>query len=214
MVVSVPGFVLRVETGPVSFGAPVTIATLPARGCTISLPFPYVAAFSIVDETSTLVSQVCLLFLQASLTEQGQDVHTGHRRENLPEVPAHHLVNQIGQSIGTKGLRTRQRLVDVTAGLLETHGLRDLTVAEWADTSEMDCDREFVERYCAYCWGYRTIFRCRNVAAEEGDARFLTARRRAVMSLIDAPSERIEAVQRAGKLEPRASAGAILTLFE
>jgi AcrR family transcriptional regulator len=181
---------------------------------------------------------------------------------NLNEMPTHQLVNQIGQTIGAKGLRTRQKLIDVTVELLETHGLRDLTVAEiarvaamspatfyvyfdgvpevvlaaleqtrqsapelmsmleadWADTGEMDRAREFVERYCAYWWSSRTIFRCRNLAAEEGDPRFLAARRSAVAPLMDALSERIVAAQRAGKLpthlEPRASAGAILTLIE
>jgi hypothetical protein len=82
----------------------------------------------------------------------------------------------------------------------------------------MDRAREFVERYCAYWWGYRIIFRCRNLAAEEGDARFLAARRSAVAPLMEALSERIKIAQQAGKLpahlRPRASAGAILTLIE
>jgi AcrR family transcriptional regulator len=172
------------------------------------------------------------------------------------------LLNQIGQTIGAKGLRTRQKLINVTVELLETHGLRDLTVAEiarvaatspatfyvyfegvpevvlaaldqtmqsapdlmamldgdLADGGEMDRTREFVELYCAYWWGYRTIFRCRNLAAEEGDARFLAARRSAVAPLMAALSKRIKAAQQDGRLpthlEPRASAGAILTLIE
>jgi hypothetical protein len=45
---------------------------------------------------------------------------------NLGEIATRQLVNQVGQTIGTKGLRTRQRLIDVTVELLETHGLRDL----------------------------------------------------------------------------------------
>ena len=45
-------------------------------------------------------------------------------------------LNQIGQKIGAKGERTRQRLIDVTVELLETHGMRDLTVAEIARVAE------------------------------------------------------------------------------
>jgi hypothetical protein len=56
------------------------------------------------------------------------------------------------------------------------------------------------------------------MAAEEGDARFLAARRSAVAPLMAALSKRINAAQRAEKLpthlKPRASAGAILTLIE
>jgi AcrR family transcriptional regulator len=181
---------------------------------------------------------------------------------SLVQLPPRQMVNQIGQMIGAKGLRTRQRMMDVTVELLEAHGLRDLTVAEIArvaatspatfyvyfegvpevvlaaleqttqsapelmsmldaaraDVGEMYRAREFVERYCADWWGHRTIFRCRNLAAEEGDARFLAARRNAVAPLMEALSERIDAAQRAGKLpthlESRASAGAILTLIE
>jgi AcrR family transcriptional regulator len=40
--------------------------------------------------------------------------------------------NQIGQKLGPKGRRTRQKLIDVTVQLLATRVLRDLTVAEVA----------------------------------------------------------------------------------
>jgi AcrR family transcriptional regulator len=200
--------------------------------------------------------------LEPSLTEPVKKFMLDTNEVDSPEKPVHQLVNQIGQTIGTKGLRTRQRLVDVTVDLLETRGLRDVTVAEiarvaatspatfyvyfdgvpevvlaaleqttqsapdllsmleadWADTDEMDRAREFVERYCTYWWGYRIIFRCRNLAAEEGDARFVAARRMAAAPTMEALAESIDAAQRADKipthLKPRASAGAILTLIE
>jgi AcrR family transcriptional regulator len=180
----------------------------------------------------------------------------------LPEPGPPQMVNQIGQTIGAKGLRTRQRLIDVTVDLLETRGLRDLTVAEiarvavtspatfyvyfegvpevvlaaleqttqsapellsmldadWMADNDVDRPRAFVEHYCAHWWGHRTIFRCRNLAAEEGDARFIAARRSAVTQVMDALARRIEEAQHANKLprhlKPRASAGAILTLLE
>jgi AcrR family transcriptional regulator len=171
-------------------------------------------------------------------------------------------VNQMGQRIGAKGERTRQKLIDVTIALLETHGLRDLTVAEIARGAETspatfyvyfdgvpevllaaleattqsapellaileDCwsgpqgyvrARAFVEQYCAHWAVHSTLFRCRNLAAEEGDARFLAARRDAVTLLLEALAQKVSIAQAKGRvpkaLQPRASAGAVLTLLE
>jgi AcrR family transcriptional regulator len=170
--------------------------------------------------------------------------------------------NQIGQKIGTKGLRTRQKLIGVTVELLETHGLRDLTVADiaraagnspatfyvyfegvpevvlaalesvtqsspelvemarqdWSAPGNDARSREFVEAYCDHWWRWRTVFRCRNLASEEGDVRFQEARRQSVAPLIDALATQIAQSRAGGKvpthLAPRACAAAILTLLE
>lgn len=172
------------------------------------------------------------------------------------------LHNQIGQKIGAKGLRTRQKLIETTIELLETHGLRDLSVADiaraastspatfyvyfegvpevllaalervtqstpelvmiaeenWSDLREQDRPRRFVELYCAHWWRWRTVFRCRNLASEEGDVRFQEARRQSVAPLIEALTGQIMRAQSKrlvpDHLSPRASAGAILTLLE
>jgi AcrR family transcriptional regulator len=44
--------------------------------------------------------------------------------------------NQVGQKLGAKGRRTRKLLIDTTVALLETHGLRDLSVADVARAAE------------------------------------------------------------------------------
>ncbi|MBK7162419.1 MAG: TetR/AcrR family transcriptional regulator [Sphingomonadales bacterium] len=172
------------------------------------------------------------------------------------------LHNQIGQKIGAKGLRTRQKLIETTIELLETHGLRDLSVADiaraastspatfyvyfegvpevllaalehvtqstpelvkmaeenWSDLGDKGRPRRFVELYCAHWWRWRTVFRCRNLASEEGDGRFQEARRQSVAPLIEALTGQIMRAQSKGlvpnHLSPRASAGAILTLLE
>ncbi len=41
-------------------------------------------------------------------------------------------VNQDGQAIGSKGQKTRRRLIDATAALLESHALHDIRVADIA----------------------------------------------------------------------------------
>lgn len=46
------------------------------------------------------------------------------------------VLNQNGQKIGSKGQRTRRLLIDTTVALLETHGLRDLSVMDVARAAE------------------------------------------------------------------------------
>jgi len=171
-------------------------------------------------------------------------------------------VNQNGQRIGAKGQRTRQRLVDVTVELLQTHGLRDLTVAEvarvaqtspatfyvyfdgvpdvvlsaletasqtsprllelidddWIGEDGLQRAREFVDLYCHIWLQNSTVFRVRNLAAEEGDPRFIEARRNAVRTLIARLTDRIDAARAAARISPaldgRANAAAILILLE
>ena len=170
--------------------------------------------------------------------------------------------NQNGQKIGAKGTRTRQKLIDVTIALLETVGLRDVTVAEVAKvagtspatfyvyfegvaevvlaalesaeqvTPEMvailendfqgaagyDLARRFVDAYVEQWQKHRTVFRVRNMAGEEGDARFVDARHRLAMPLIDALEHKIALTRKTAahlpKIEPRAIAGTLLIMLE
>lgn len=172
------------------------------------------------------------------------------------------LVNQNGQRIGAKGQRTRQRLIDVTVELLQTHGLRDLTVAEvarvaetssatfyvyfdgvpdvvlaalenssqtsprllalvdedWVGNDGLGKAREFVELYCSLWNENATVFRVRNLAAEEGDQRFIEARRNSVRDLLDRMARHINVARDAGRVAPTldglANAAAILILLE
>jgi AcrR family transcriptional regulator len=175
---------------------------------------------------------------------------------------AERLINQNGQRIGAKGQRTRQRLIEVTIELLETHGLRDLTVAEvarvaqtspatfyvyfdgvpdvvlaaletasqtspemldliaqdWVGHDGLAKAREFVGLYCKLWSAHGTIFRVRNLAAEEGDPRFMEARRDAVRPLLALLGKRVDAAKAAGRvaagLDGQANAAAILILLE
>lgn len=182
--------------------------------------------------------------------------------EKVRDKPEGRLVNQNGQRIGAKGQRTRQRLIDVTVDLLQTHGLRDLTVAEvarvaetspatfyvyfdgvpevvlsalensnqtsprllalvdedWVGNDGLGKACEFVELYCALWNDNGTIFRVRNLAAEEGDPRFIEARRNSVRHLLDRLARHINAARDAGRVAPNldglANAAAILILLE
>lgn len=170
--------------------------------------------------------------------------------------------NHYGQKIGSKGERTRQALIDTTVELLETHGLRDVSVADvargaqtspatfyvyfrgvpevvlaaleaasqtspeiealiaqdWPNECAADQARAFVDAYCDLWNGHRTVFRVRNMAAEEGDDRFYRARMDAALPLMVALTARIERAQAAGltpaRLKPRSCAGTILMMLE
>ncbi len=170
--------------------------------------------------------------------------------------------NQIGQKIGAKGFRTRQRLIDVTVELLDTLGLRDLTVAEvarvsktspatfyvyfdsvqavvlaaleqaphstpellgmldtrWTADDGLDRARAYVNLYTDLWNRHRTIFRVRNMAAEEGDMRFVESRSATAVPMIEALAKQIAMGQAAGQiapaLHPRSLAGTILTMME
>lgn len=170
--------------------------------------------------------------------------------------------NHYGQKIGSKGERTRAGIIAATVGLLESRGLRDVSVVEVAreagvspasfyvyfrgvpevvlealehasqtspeledllerDWTEDDASRtalRFVEAY-ADLWNAKgTIFRVRNLAAEEGDERFYAARMKAAQPMMARISAAIARAQARGRapceLEPRACAGTILMMLE
>lgn len=170
--------------------------------------------------------------------------------------------NHYGQKIGSKGERTRQVLIDTTVELLESHGLRDVSVADvaraaqtspatfyvyfrgvpevvlaaldgalqtspeieallardWQGPDAASSARKFVDAYCALWNRYRTVFRVRNMAAEEGDERFYRSRMDAAVPVLEGLTLQIERAQIAGlmpaALKPRSCAATILMLLE
>jgi AcrR family transcriptional regulator len=170
--------------------------------------------------------------------------------------------NHYGQKIGSKGERTRQLLIETTVELLETHGLRDVSVVDvaraaktspatfyvyfrgvpevvlaaletatqtspelealvgrdWLDGEAQGAAMAFVEAYTNLWNRNRTIFRVRNLAAEEGDARFLQARMDAAHPMMEALSGAVTRAQAAGRvpagLTPQACAGTLLMMLE
>lgn len=170
--------------------------------------------------------------------------------------------NHHGQKIGSKGERTRRLLIETTVELLETHGLRDVSVMDVArgagtspatfyvyfrgvpevvlaaldnalqTTPELEAmleedwlvpgaivrARAFVEAYTELWNRNGTIFRVRNLAAEEGDERFFAARTRAATPMMRLLSASVTAAQQAGRtpadLSPAACAGTILMMLE
>lgn len=170
--------------------------------------------------------------------------------------------NHYGQKIGSKGERTRQTLIDVTVDLLETHGLRDVSVADvarvaktspatfyvyfrgvpevvlaalanapltspeiddllardWQQPGSRPFARALIDAYCELWNRNRTIFRVRNMAAEEGDERFYRARMEAALPIMTGLTPLIVKAQAAGlvpaELKPRSCGGTILMMLE
>jgi len=170
--------------------------------------------------------------------------------------------NHYGQKIGSKGERTRQMLIDTTVELLESKGLRDVSVVDvaraastspatfyvyfrgvpevvlaalesapqtnpeleslaarnWLDGEGAAAAREFVEAYTTLWNRNRTIFRVRNLAAEEGDGRFFQARMDKATPMMEALTAAVARAQEAGRLpatlSPRACAGTLLMMLE
>lgn len=170
--------------------------------------------------------------------------------------------NHYGQKIGSKGERTRQALIEATVELLESHGLREVSVVDvaraantspatfyvyfrgvpevvlaaletasqtspelealigrdWLGEGAGQAAADFVEAYTRLWNANGTIFRVRNLAAEEGDARFYQARMDAAGPMMAAITAAVARGQQAGRvpaqLSARACAGTVLMLLE
>lgn len=166
------------------------------------------------------------------------------------------------RKLGAKGQRTRQQLIDATVALLETNGLREVSVVDvariantspatfyvyfkgvpeavlaalenasqtspelealinrdWLVPGAIEDARTFVECYTELWNRNRNIFVVRNLAAEEGDARFYEARMQQARPMMKAISEQVSRAQAAGRtpadLSPAACSGTILMMLE
>lgn len=171
-------------------------------------------------------------------------------------------LNQSGQTMGSKGLRTRRKLIDTTVALLGGTPLRDLKVVDiasaaktssatfyvyfdsvievvlaasaelsqsapeilaivnsgWNHTNSHDRAVALIAEYLRFWDDHRALMRTRNLAAEEGDERFVRTRETSILPLLLAMAGRIELAQHEGRISrgvfPYASAGALLMMIE
>lgn len=172
------------------------------------------------------------------------------------------VYNHYGQKIGSKGERTRRALIEATVELLQSQGLRDVSVVDvarlaqispatfyvyfrgvpevvlaalegasqtspelealigrdWQAPGAREAAAQFVEVYTQLWNSNGTIFRVRNLAAEEGDERFYRARMQAAGPMMLGISAAVARAQAAGRvpagLSARACAGTILMMLE
>lgn len=88
----------------------------------------------------------------------------------------------------------------------------------WLGSGGEDAALALVDEYTALWAQNRTIFRVRNLAAEEGDERFYQARLDAARPIMEGLTPQIVRAQAAGRaphhLDPRACIGALLMMLE
>jgi AcrR family transcriptional regulator len=167
-----------------------------------------------------------------------------------------------GRSLGKRGALTRRRLLDATARLLESHGVRDLRVVDiarevgtspatfyqyfrdveeavlvlaaevgeetaplsqllarpWKGLAGLDDARALVEGFIRFWDGHRAVLRTRNLAAQEGDARFRDVRNASLLPLTEGLAARVRDSQAAARVGPEvspvAAAAALVAMME
>lgn len=112
---------------------------------------------------------------------------------------------------------------DVVLAALEnatqsTPEILEILSGDWTRTNARAKARQFVELYSSVWDQHRTVFRIRNLAAEEGDQRFWQIRRETVTPLLVVLSKQIELAIEKGRLEkgqhPRAAAGVLVAMLD
>ncbi|MET0137979.1 MAG: hypothetical protein ABW192_06325 [Sphingobium sp.] len=90
--------------------------------------------------------------------------------------------------------------------------------AEWTRETSHDRAVDMTDHYLRYWDEHRALMRTRNLAAEEGDERFMTVREDSIRGLILAMADKIERAQHDGRVSrrifPYASAGAVLMMLK
>ena len=88
----------------------------------------------------------------------------------------------------------------------------------WEPDTAYDRAQNFVESYVDYWRAHTAVFRVRNLAADEGDARFIAARGHAVRPLMQLMAARIRERQAAGglpaDLHAQSAASALMAMLE
>lgn len=143
-------------------------------------------------------------------------------KHGLREVSVADVAREAGTSAATFYVYFRGVPETVLAALEDvaptTPALEALMARDWLGPGGQEAAREFVEEYTRMWSRHRAIFRVRNLAAEEGDARFYAARMSAVRPIMDALGARVAIAQAAGRvpasLDPQACVGTLLMMLE
>lgn len=93
-----------------------------------------------------------------------------------------------------------------------------MLAGDWLAPGASRRARDFVDTYCDLWNRHRTVFRVRNMAAEEGDERFYRSRMDAAVPVLGGLTRQIERAQAAGLVpaafKPRSGAATILMMLE
>jgi AcrR family transcriptional regulator len=114
-------------------------------------------------------------------------------------------------------------VIDVVLAAVHEHGrvpddVLSLVAIPWPQQDAPARAEALVHAYSQYWDAHRTLFRVRNLAAEEGDDRFLIAREQSARAFLEALSERVSDAIMAGRMtssiDPLATAGVLVAMLE
>ena len=135
-------------------------------------------------------------------------------------------VVDVARSVGTSPATFYQYFPTVEEAILalseevnqETGRLREIVESPWRGVGGLDLAREFVAEYVEHFDRHRAVLRIRNLAAQEGDARFRKTRNESLLPLTQALAAKIEQHQQEGTVSTRlnafAAGGAMMALME
>ena len=93
----------------------------------------------------------------------------------------------------------------------DTSEVVEIAAGDWRGANARDTARQLVAAYISYWDQHHALFRVRNLAAEEGDPRFINARLKSMLPLLKALEHQATAAQRAGTIfSPKNQAAPIM----
>jgi AcrR family transcriptional regulator len=135
-------------------------------------------------------------------------------------------VSDIARQAGTSAATFYVYFPDVADAVLAALGeltqstpeLVALIDGDWSEVEPQAHAREVVSRYVGFWAQHHALFRVRNLAADEGDERFLSAREQAIRGVLMACEAAIRRAQEAGwtarTIDALATAGVLLAMLE
>ena len=119
---------------------------------------------------------------------------------------------QYFKDVGEATLRLAEQAVEEMPALIE------LIDASWRGQKGLDTARAIVRAFVDHWDEHRSVLLVRNLAADEGDRRFMKIRRRALSPVIEHTAKRIEEHQAQGRIAPEvhpaAAAAAMAAILE
>lgn len=135
-------------------------------------------------------------------------------------------VVDIARAVGTSPATFYQYFADVESAVLvlaeevadELDPIAHLLDESWRGKNGLDVSRQLVDSFVSYWDRYRAILRVRNLASEEGDARFREVRIRTLSRITDRLRKQIVDAQAAGRVaaevQPYAAAAGLVAMLE
>jgi AcrR family transcriptional regulator len=119
---------------------------------------------------------------------------------------------QYFRDVGEATLRLAEQAADEMPALIETID------GPWRGQKGLETARAIVEAFVRHWDAHREVLLVRNLAADEGDRRFMKVRRQALAPVMESLARKVEEAQKSGRLAPElsppAAAAAMASILE